>query len=185
MTRPERQVVAEARAALRDFGHLHPDGNLAGWKIEIDRAKKRLGCCHTAQKVISFSRHFIRLNGVEAMRDTILHEVAHALTPKDRGHGRAWRIMAAKIGAEPRRCNVDAVEPEGRYVVDCPCGSTHDRHKRPPAPGTRRCKRSGKLLTWRLRGTRLAPEIEVAVAAAEAPREDRPAGVTGSQRRLF
>ncbi len=183
MTRDERQVVTEARAALRDFGHLHPDGNLAGWKIEIDRAKKRLGCCHASQKMISFSRHFIRLNGVEEMRDTILHEVAHALTPKDRGHGRAWRIMAAKIGAVPRRCSVDAVAPDGKYVADCSCGSTHPRFKRPPAPGTRRCKRSGELLMWRHRGRKVAPVV--VEAAAEAPREDRPAGVTGSQRSLF
>jgi len=185
MTPAERQVLHAATAALVEHG-LYDQG----WRAKLDNAKKRLGYSHAAKKLISFSRPYIRLNGLAGMADTVLHEVAHALTPKDRGHGPAWRATARKIGAKPERCNGDAVSPAGKYVADCSCGNEHARFKRPPAPGTRRCRASRDFLTWRLRGRPPVPVVEIvvereAIAASVPERRESPAGVTGKQRRLF
>ena len=51
------------------------------------------------------------------MRDTILHEVAHALTPGD-NHGPLWRRVCRQIGARPERCYTnDAVIQRGNLLT--------------------------------------------------------------------
>jgi hypothetical protein len=43
-----------------------------------------------------------------ALRDTLLHELAHAeawLIHGHRGHGRIWRTVAARVGCEARACS--------------------------------------------------------------------------------
>ena len=42
-------------------------------------------------------------NGPEEVRDTILHEVAHALVGPGHGHDTVWKATAAQVGARPQR----------------------------------------------------------------------------------
>lgn len=52
----------------------------------------------------------------------MLHEIAHALTPNDKGHGTEWKRMALKIGATPKRC-ADYKPIPGPWKVTCiECG---------------------------------------------------------------
>lgn len=76
---------------------------LVGWTFRFDHAKRRFGSCRPAQKLITLSRPLTLLNSVEEVRDTILHEIAHALEPTD-GHGKRWRQACIRIGARPQRC---------------------------------------------------------------------------------
>lgn len=73
------------------------------WKIRFDSARRRFGQCRHRDKVISLSRHLVLLNEEAEVRDTILHEIAHALTPGS-GHGWKWKLKAKEIGARPERC---------------------------------------------------------------------------------
>jgi predicted SprT family Zn-dependent metalloprotease len=34
--------------------------------------------------------------------DTVLHEIAHMLAPAGHGHGRRWKRIAKRLGAEPK-----------------------------------------------------------------------------------
>lgn len=92
-----------------------------GWTFTFDRAKKRAGVCRYRVKQIGMSESYVRLNGEAEVRDTILHEIAHAHAGAAAGHGHAWRAMARSIGADPSRCTTAQItEEKGRYEARCP-----------------------------------------------------------------
>ena len=95
-----RMHPAEARdLAIR----LMQEHGLRGWTFRFDHARRRFGSCQWDAKLITLSRPLVILNGIEQVQDTILHEIAHALTPGD-GHGSRWKAACRRIGAAPRRC---------------------------------------------------------------------------------
>ena len=53
--------------------------------------KKRFGQCDRTTKTISLSKELTRINDISKVKDTILHEIAHALTKG--GHNREWKLM--------------------------------------------------------------------------------------------
>jgi predicted SprT family Zn-dependent metalloprotease len=94
-----------------------------GWRFGWDNARRRFGCCNITDKRITLSKHLTMLNDEERVLRTILHEIAHALTPTHRGHGPEWLAKCAEIGLEnPTRCfsaaNTETVKPP--YVAICP-----------------------------------------------------------------
>ncbi len=96
-----RDRVEDARALAETLIAEH---GLDGWRVRIDNAKRRLGGCHFRQKTIGLSRQYIAVEKDDVIRDTILHEIAHALAGPDEGHGPVWKETAARIGATPKRC---------------------------------------------------------------------------------
>src|ERR1700760_1168305 len=84
---------------------MHQHG-LVGWTFRFDNARRRFGSCRYGSKLITLSRPLVYLNDVEQVRDTILHEIAHALAPGDK-HGPRWRAACVKVGAIPKRCYTD------------------------------------------------------------------------------
>jgi predicted SprT family Zn-dependent metalloprotease len=102
-----------------------------GWRFQYDNARRRFGSCSYRTKTISLSKHLVSLNDLENVKDTILHEIAHALTP-GHGHDRVWQRKAIEIGCNGKRCysSFDVQQPESRYIAECSgCGHTHRRHK--------------------------------------------------------
>ncbi len=88
-----------------------------GWSGKMDDAKKRFGVCRMGLKEISLSRPLVLLNSEEEVRDTILHEIAHALSweihKEPCGHDERWKEICVRIGARPDRCYDDEViQPE-------------------------------------------------------------------------
>lgn len=73
------------------------------WTFVFDNATRRMGQCRYAQRTISVSRHYAQHADEAHVRDTLLHEIAHALTPGAR-HGLRWKAMAQKLGATPKAC---------------------------------------------------------------------------------
>lgn len=137
---------------------------LSGWRFRFDRARRRLGCCHYGERAISLSRPLVLLNPEPVVVDTVLHEIAHALTP-GAGHGPAWRARAVELGARPRACAVvgEVALPPAPYALVCDaCGQRIDRFRRPrrryvcrrcwrrhlegrgPPPAPLRCEPSGR-----------------------------------------
>lgn len=107
---------------------------LVGWSFAFDHAKRRFGACWPTLRRISLSRTLTFLNPVEQVRETVLHEIAHALSPGD-GHGLKWRAACRAIGARPVRCYTEQEvrTPPRRvapYEVGCAvCGWWADRHR--------------------------------------------------------
>lgn len=139
-------VVREwALSVMRSFG-LHD------WSFEFTKARRMLGVCRFGRQAIGLSIHLVQRNGPEEVRETLLHEVAHALVGPC-GHGPVWREMARRVGCKPVRCG-DADMPEGRWQAACPsCGRRFHRHRKPRPSGRWWCRRCGRVrgvLTWRL-----------------------------------
>ncbi len=107
---------------------------LGHWTFEYDRAKRRAGCCKHRRQTITLSYHFVCRNSDDEIKDTILHEIAHALAGPKVGHGPAWKAICRRIGAKPVRCYDSAKVdmPKGRYKAVCGgCQKVFHRHRRP------------------------------------------------------
>lgn len=105
---------------------------LAGWRVEFDTAKRRAGVCRFADRVIGLSGPLTRLHDADEVRDTILHEIAHALVGPHHGHDEVWRRTAQHIGSSGARClDSDAPRVVGAWQGICAAGHVRDRHRRP------------------------------------------------------
>ena len=78
----------------------------------FNRRKKSLGVCfikyrgtHAATpEGIELSEVWVPYLSEAEVRDTILHEIAHAMTPDAKyPHGTSWKLAAQRIGANPNR----------------------------------------------------------------------------------
>lgn len=110
---------------------LMADYGLSTWNFGFDNAKLRCGQCSHAKRRITLSRHYVELNDEREVRDTILHEIAHALTPGAK-HGPKWQAVARRLGATPKRCADASVSmPEARWELICTEGHSYGpRHRR-------------------------------------------------------
>jgi predicted SprT family Zn-dependent metalloprotease len=105
---------------------------LPGWSFGFNRSKLHMGQCQYGPRLIMLSVHFVELNGDEAVLDTLLHEIAHALVGPGHGHDAAWQSKCREVGAKPERLSYEVNMPVGPWQAVCPCcGRLHDRHRRP------------------------------------------------------
>lgn len=117
-----------------------------GWSFTFDNAERRMGVCKYGPKRISISRHYTEHASEFQVLDTILHEIAHALTPGAK-HGLAWKAVASRLGATPKACgenpyhatkNLAEASNDAWYTVD----AARYRHSR-----FRFLRESGKSIT--------------------------------------
>ena len=103
-----------------------------GWSFTFDRSKARFGKCDYRRKQVSLSKYLVELNGEEQVRDTILHEIAHALAPRGAGHGPVWKSLALSIGCNGHRCfGQEIARPAPKYQGTCPaCKRVIYRYRR-------------------------------------------------------
>lgn len=104
-----------------------------GWRFSFDRSVRRFGCCHHAQKLLTLSLKLVRLNDEAKVRDTMLHEIAHALVGAGHGHNSTWRRQAIAIGCNGQRCYsyADTATVPRKWKGTCShCGRTIERHTR-------------------------------------------------------
>lgn len=94
-----------------------------GWRFEVSNEKNSLGRCNYRKKQISYSQYYLHVPHEEIV-DTILHEIAHALTPNDKAHGWKWREKCREIGARPQRCAPRGTESSAQYnyLIKCENG---------------------------------------------------------------
>lgn len=151
---------------------LLDEHGLGGWTVVFDGAKRRAGVCRHAHREIGLSAPLTALHPEAEVRDTLLHEIAHALVGPQHGHDEVWRATALRIGGTGQRCT-DPQLPgvAGDWVGSCPAGHRVTRHRRPSRPGSCvTCFRGfsvDHLLTWTYRG---APAAMTAGYRAELAR---------------
>jgi SprT-like family len=93
--------LMEARALALELMKEH---GLEFWYFEFDNAKRRFGICRYNRRTIGLSRNLVLLSNKEQVKDTILHEIAHALVGPGYGHSWVWKRMALEIGCDGNRC---------------------------------------------------------------------------------
>lgn len=112
-----------------------------GWRFQWNNRKRAAGVCIYNIKTIFLSEPITLLNDESMVRDTILHEIAHALAGAAAGHGYQWKLTAQSVGAKPVAC-VDSADIEmvpARWEAYCPnCGQVCSSFYRRPSENRRR-----------------------------------------------
>ncbi|RKS77529.1 putative SprT family Zn-dependent metalloprotease [Motilibacter peucedani] len=128
------EAEALARALMRQHG-------LRGWSLVFDGAKTRAGVCRASTREIGLSRVLTELHSPAEVRDTVLHEIAHALVGPHHGHDAVWRARAVAIGCSGNRCvSSESAAVPADWVGVCPAGHRTTRHRRPTrVQSCRRC----------------------------------------------
>ena len=65
------------------------------WEVVYDGAKRRAGICRFAERQLGLSAPLTAVHSEDDVRDTILHEIAHALVGPRHGHDERWRRVAS------------------------------------------------------------------------------------------
>ena len=109
---PGGRKGADRLTAIAALARGLMDGNgLGDWAFAFLEAERRLGDCHFEDRVIRVGRaHALDASDAE-IRDTILHEIAHALVGPAAHHGPEWKAAARRLGATPR---ANVYEKRGR-----------------------------------------------------------------------
>jgi predicted SprT family Zn-dependent metalloprotease len=131
--------LLEFRVIANNF--LFKEGLISkGWIFDYDNAKRRAGCCHYDDEKITISKHLVLYNNsYDEIVNTILHEIAHALAPRESGHDYKWRKIFRDLlikydqPVNVTRCydNNKVVMPKRKYIVGCNgCSAKWGYHKR-------------------------------------------------------
>lgn len=151
----------DLEAARRLGRELLDEHGLGDWTLVLDRAKQRAGVCRHHVRQIGLSAPLTALHGEADVRDTILHEIAHALVGARHGHDDVWRAAALRIGCSGQRCTDPSLPTiAGDWVGTCSAGHRITRHRRPSRPGS--CVECSPrfsvehLITWTYRGEHAA-----------------------------
>lgn len=122
----------DLRDAFAMAEHLLERHGLTEWQISFDNAKRRAGVCRFGVKTIGLSAPLTTVHTDDEVRDTILHEIAHALAGPGHGHDAHWRALAQSIGCSGERCvSTESATLETPWLGVCPAGHTQGRHRRP------------------------------------------------------
>jgi hypothetical protein len=100
---------------------------LIDWRFSFTKSQRSFGTCSYNYREITLSAPLVMVNNEKRVMNTILHEIAHALTPKH-NHDAVWVAKAREIGCtgqacwKPVRFGGDTVEVK-RWLRTCPkCG---------------------------------------------------------------
>ena len=125
------------------LGLMHSHG-LKKWRFKFDHSTRRAGCCNYRDKLISISFDLALHATDEDIRDTILHEIAHALVGKKHNHDAAWKAKAKELGCSGERTHRLRFAPP-RWNVACENSCwTHTAERRNRRLICRTC--GGKLI---------------------------------------
>lgn len=107
---------------------------LRGWRVTTNRRKSAFGLCSYTKKEIQLSSFLIPECTEQGIIDTILHEIAHALTPGHH-HDNVWKRKCLELGGNGERVGsdtkykkdrVDVLEKLQKYTLTCPvCGEKY------------------------------------------------------------
>ncbi len=122
---------------------------LQNWSVDYDNAKRRAGICRLTDKRISISRSHAQSNHQDVVKDTILHEFAHAIAYelyKETGHGKRWKQVATSIGATPKASGKFNL-PSAPWLLVHRCSKSHQIK-----PISERYRRNKKIKSYFLTG---------------------------------
>lgn len=120
--------LSEVRRLAEQLIAAHLD---ASWWFAFDNAKRRAGLCDYERHRISVSRYLAARFDDDQNRQTLLHEVAHALAGAEARHGARWRAVAAGLGYTGGTTHRGETATElAPWVGVCPAGHVAYRHRK-------------------------------------------------------
>jgi len=131
----------ETQAARTMALKLMEAHSLQGWSFGWLSSRRKFGICNYRRKQISLSIPLVEANSEERVRDTVLHEIAHALVGFSHGHNYVWKAAAVRIGAPPQACwtSANTVRPSAKYIGTCRNGHTTLRNARSRTIACKKC----------------------------------------------
>lgn len=124
----------------------HPE--LKMWSVTLNKRKSSFGVCNYKNKEIQLSSITIPVMSDEGIEDTIIHEIAHALTPGQH-HNNVWKRKCIELGGSGKRLggtekykdgiegHIASKESISKYKLTCPCcGNTGYMIRLPKRPGS-------------------------------------------------
>lgn len=122
-------TITEGLNLMQDFMSIH-GLTQKGWTALVNDNRSRLGYCDWRKKRIALSSFHILHSKDDAVLDTILHEIAHALVgPSRNPHGEIWRNKALEIGCNGERCG--HMNAPKKYIGHCRnCGKECQKNRR-------------------------------------------------------
>ena len=120
---------------------------LRNYDLTFDTAKRRLGQCNYAKRLISLSKVHIEATNLDQMFDVLKHEVAHAYAyhhhrHRGAGHNGLFYKACEVVGARPERCasvSGDVKEIPCKFVGLCKIHGLRSRFYRGDISRTRSC----------------------------------------------
>ena len=100
-TRPSEDRLTKISELARSLMDAY---GLQDWNLRFDESYRFLGKCNYRDQVIQLSRGHVLDGKDKEIKDTILHEIAHALAGPKAKHGPEWKTVARRIGATPKAC---------------------------------------------------------------------------------
>jgi len=110
-----------------------------GWRFEFSNHKTLAGVCYGWKKLIVLSAYYVEHNTDTEIKNTMLHEIAHALAPKKEHHGKIWRkifrdlLIKYNEPVNVSRCydSHKVNMPKGKWLLYCDsCERSWERHNR-------------------------------------------------------
>lgn len=100
------------------------------WFFRFNNRRRAAGVCKQGDYCIELSKHITALADEHEVKDTILHEIAHALVGRGHGHDQVWINKAKEIGCDGLRCYDESNKPSttlayqlvAKYKGVCPNG---------------------------------------------------------------
>jgi len=93
--------LLEIETLANDLMHQH---GLECYEIRLSNMFMAAGRCLYYSKTIKLSAPVLLMMPEHEIRDTILHEIAHALVGPGFGHSKYWKDTARRIGCTGKRC---------------------------------------------------------------------------------
>lgn len=105
--------------------------NLGLWRFGFNRSKTIHGSCYYHRKEIRLSKYLTEINDEDEIRNTILHEISHAILPPSFGHNKVWKMLFIYLGGDGRVIASERAKfLNGKYIYSCPnCGYEYHRFK--------------------------------------------------------
>lgn len=107
--------------------------NCNHYKLTLNNSTECAAWCNYTNEEISVSIYYLASNiaTYNDIYETILHEIAHALTPNTKKHhSKEWKECYLKLGGNGKTgCDVFMDEYTSRYIIKCEKGCKHFRQK--------------------------------------------------------